>query len=1175
MTVRGVGIPAFPVVAVAVAAVVTALFGRYLGAAPLAPLYLAVFLAAFRGGSIQGWVAFGLSTVVVLLHPTPLVDLTRRPHPFEFAAVAAAVCVGIIVLAGRTHDAVERSRAREAELARLNRLYNALSQVDQAIVWSSTREELFGKVCQALVERGGFRMCWIGVADRESARMSVVARHGDEHDYLGTVQVYVDQRPEGQGPVGTAVHEGRPYVANDFRTDPATLRWRQAAARSGFLASAAFPIRHQGKPWGVLAVYADAAGLFRDREVALLEEAAADLSYALDNFARDTEHAAAEAAARRERQLTDSVVESMPGILYLYDHRGSFLRWNRNFLTVSGYTAEEMTGLRPQVFFRGEDVARVNAGIAEVFAQGESALEAGFVTKDGRVIPYYFTGRRVVLDGHPCLLGMGIDISERVRAEEAIRRSEERYHSTLDSIAEGAQILGRDWRYLYLNPAAERHNRRPNAELLGRTMPEAWPGIEGSPVFALLRRCQEQRAAAQDEVEFLFPDGESRWYDVRAHPVPEGIFVLSVDVTAEHETRTALARHVALQRIVGRVARIGGWQIDLPARTMSWSDEVCDMHEVPRGHRLSPEEGLAMFAPESRIPMVQALEACIRDGTPYDLELAKLTARGRRFWVRTIGEAVRDAGGRIVRVQGAIQDINERKETETRLAEQAALLDHAQDAIIVRDLAHRVHYWNRSAERMYGWSAEEAAGRPVTELFYRAPGDPAEYLRAMATLLQRGEWTGDLEQRTRDGNVVTVEGRWSLLRDPAGTPTSVLAINTDVSHRKALERQLLRAQRLESIGTLAGGIAHDLNNVLTPIMMSIELLREDDTAEGRLETIDTIASSARKGAEMVRQVLTFARGVEGQRVPVDIPSLVREVEKLVNDTFLKSIEVSARVAPDLPLVLGDRTQLHQVLLNLCVNARDAMPEGGTLRIVADRQEVDARYAAINPDARVGTYVTVEVADSGHGMTPDVVDRIFDPFFTTKEQGKGTGLGLSTSLAIVKGHGGFFRVRSTPGSGSQFMILLPAHTGEPIGAPAPLEPAPAMGNGELILVVDDEPAIRDVTRKILEGNGYRVVLAGDGAEGLATYRRRRDDVAVVLTDMMMPVMDGDAVIAALRQIDPNVPIIAVSGVVEGVAAREALAAAGHTRHLPKPYTTTELLRAIHGVLRPQDPSPSRT
>jgi PAS domain S-box-containing protein len=698
-------------------------------------------------------------------------------------------------------------------------------------------------------------------------------------------------------------------------------------------------------------------------------------------------------------------------------------------------------------------------------------------------------------------------------------------------------------------------------------MQQAWPGIERTPVFALLRRGQEERVAVQGEIEFVFADGESRWYDVRVHPVPEGIFVLSIDVTAEHESRTTLARYASLQRIVGRVGRIGGWQIELPERQMSWSDEVCDMHEVPRGTRPTLAEGVAMFAPENRQLMERALDACVRDGTPYDLELVKLTARGRRFWVRTIGEAVRDADGRIVRIQGAIQDITERKEAESRLQEQAALLDKAQDAIIVRDLEHRVRYWNKSAERMYGWSAAEAAGRPVTELFYRPPGTPEEFLRAVRHLLEAGEWTGEIEQRTRDGQVVTVEGRWTLLRDDTGTPTAVLAINTDVTHRKALERQLLRAQRLESIGTLAGGIAHDLNNVLTPIMMSIDLLRGDDTPEGRLETIDTIAASARKGAEMVRQVLSFARGVEGRRLPIDVPPLIAEVAKIVNDTFLKSIEVSIRIAPDLPQVVGDPTQLHQVLLNLCVNARDAMPAGGSLIITADRQEVDARYAAINPDARVGTYVSIEVTDTGDGMTPAVLDRIFDPFFTTKEPGKGTGLGLSTSLAIVKGHRGFFRVRSTPGSGSQFMILLPAHSGEAIPATPAVEAAPAAGNGELILVVDDEAAIRDVTRRILEGNGYRVLLAGDGAEGVAAYRRRRGEIAVVLTDMMMPLMDGGAVIAELRKIDPSVPIIAVSGVVEGVAARDTLAAAGNTRHLPKPYTTTELLRAVHGVLRP--------
>ncbi len=242
----------------------------------------------------------------------------------------------------------------------------------------------------------------------------------------------------------------------------------------------------------------------------------------------------------RANRLVDTAFESVPGVIYLYDEQGRFLRWNRNFLKVSGYTDDELAGKHPLEFFRGDDIPRVREAIGRVFETGEGVVEAGFVAKDGRVVPYYFTGRRITLDGRPCLVGMGSDLSDRVEAEEELRRSEERYHSTVDSILEGCQLIGFDWRYLYLNDAAARHNRRPNAELLGQTMPECWPGIEATPVYALLRRCLEERVAGYQDIEFGFADGTSSWFEVRAQPVPEGVFVLSIDVTERHRAEAAL-----------------------------------------------------------------------------------------------------------------------------------------------------------------------------------------------------------------------------------------------------------------------------------------------------------------------------------------------------------------------------------------------------------------------------------------------------------------------------------------------------------------------------------------------------------------------------------------------------------------------------------------------------------
>lgn len=529
-----------PVVAVALATAITTAIRPYFGAAPFGLMFLAILASAALGGTAAGWTAVGLSLVAAA---TLLVDpaLSASAVPTLVTLLAPGIVGGaIVLLVDRLHKGVARGHARRREIERLNRLYDALSQVNQAIVWSPTRDELFRKVCQVLVERGGFRMAWIGWHDAETRRLVPVADWGDEHGYLRGIDVFADERPEGRGPAGVAFREGRAYVANDFGGDPATRPWRASAERHDLHAAAVFPIRLSGSVCGVLSVYAAEVGFFQAREVALLEEAAGNVSFALDNFAREQSRREAEAAAVRERQMVDTIFDSVPGVIYLYDVEGRFLRWNQNFLAVSGYTAEELAGMHPLDFFRGGDIPRVREAIGRVFDSGESAIEAGFVAKDGRAVPYYFTGRRITLDGRPCLVGMGSEISDRVEAEASLRRSEERYHSTLDSMMEGGQLIGFDWRYLYVNDAAARHNRRPIAEVLGRTVSECWPGIEATPVYAMFRRCLEERVAQHQEIQFTFPDGSGAWFDVRVQPVPEGLFVLSIDVTDRHRAEIAL-----------------------------------------------------------------------------------------------------------------------------------------------------------------------------------------------------------------------------------------------------------------------------------------------------------------------------------------------------------------------------------------------------------------------------------------------------------------------------------------------------------------------------------------------------------------------------------------------------------------------------------------------------------
>ncbi|MDB6137419.1 MAG: hybrid sensor histidine kinase/response regulator [Verrucomicrobiaceae bacterium] len=565
-------------------------------------------------------------------------------------------------------------------------------------------------------------------------------------------------------------------------------------------------------------------------------------------------------------------------------------------------------------------------------------------------------------------------------------------------------------------------------------------------------------------------------------------------------------------------------------------------------------------SPEFREVVIQRIQKTHFKGANPPLEVLCLRLDGSPVMVEATSNPSIHEGKAAVQV--VLRDVTARKSSEERVREQAAMLDQAHDAIIVRDIHTRlITFWNRGAERLYGWTAKEALGRNIRKLIFASPNAPDQ---VTIELLKTGEWHGEHRHVTKAGKELTVSGHATLVRDAKGAPKSALVINIDVTAQKALEILFLRAQRMESIGTLAGGIAHDLNNVLAPIMMSIDLLRLTTGNERSLAVLSTIECSARRGADMVRQILSFARGMEGQRVEIDPRAIVIEMRQLVQDTFPKNIVFQACLPGSLPAIIGDPTQLHQVLLNLCVNARDAMPDGGSLTMTAGSLMVDEQYAAMTPDAKPGTYVMFKVADTGTGIPQAVVDKIFEPFFTTKEMGKGTGLGLSTALTIVKSHGGFLCVQSDPGKGTAFTICLPASDSAQGAVPTPNEATYPRGQGEMILVVDDEAAVRAITQQTLEAFGYRVLVAADGAEAVTLYAEHQHMVSAVLTDMMMPGMDGSSTIQTLKSMNASVPIVAASGLnSDGGAARAARM--GVKDFLPKPYTAQTVLMTLSRVI----------
>jgi PAS domain S-box-containing protein len=864
-----------------------------------------------------------------------------------------------------------------------------------------------------------------------------------------------------------------------------------------------------------------------------------------------------EKTLREERNLTSAILDVAGALIVVLDKQEKIVSFNQACERTTGYSFEEVENNRVWNLIPPEEIETTRK-IFEQLKKGEYPKQHQnyLIAKDGSRCLISWSNTCLIDDDGlvKYIIATGIDITQKHQVEEDFNRF---FSLSLDMLC----VAGFDGYFKQINPAFEEILGYTKAELFAQSFLNIIHPDDIAPTLAEMDKLSQGVKTIGFENRLRCKNGSYKWLQWNGIPYEQLFYAVARDVTERKQMQLDIQESEKRYRYIYENTPVMLHSIDSYGNLISVSNFWLEKLGYKR-HEVLGHKSTEFLTPESQKYARQALPEYFHKGFCQNIPYQFIKKDGQILDILLSAIAERDADGNIIRSLAVLIDVTESNKAKQKIQEQATLLDVATDAIMVRDLDNQILYWNQGAERLYGFTSAEALGQNADKLLYR--NYPSKLAEIHQALLKKDYWKGELQQVTKAGNDIIVLSTWNLVREEHGNHKSTLIVNTDITEKKQLEAQFLRAQRLESIGTLSGGIAHDLNNILTPILAISQLLplTLPSSDEQTKHLFDVLETSAKRGATLVKQVLSFARGVQGDRTPLQVKHIISEIKDFARNTFPKSIEIQVALPDDLRLISADATQIHQVLMNLCVNARDAMSKVGTLSLKAENIDIDQNYAKMNLDANVGNYVVITVTDTGTGIPPETLERIFEPFFTTKEQGKGTGLGLSTTIGIIKSHGGFINVYSEVGEGTKFQVYLPAIQTAEVVKDEKLEIP--KGEGELILIADDEISVRDITKASLENYNYQVITASDGIEAIALYAQHKNEISAVLMDMMMPEMDGVTTIRTLQRMNPQVKIIAVSG----LATSDKVSAAinnGAKLFLSKPYTSEELLVKLHQVI----------
>ncbi len=955
----------------------------------------------------------------------------------------------IVAFLAIQRDITERKRAEE-NIGNLNRVYQVLSNVNQAIVRTRDRQQLFNEICRIAVEDGKFLLVWIGLLDETTQQVVVDANYGRSDGYLEQLQIVVDDSPRGKGPSASSIREGKYFVSNDIEHDERMAPWRENALKRGYRSVASFPFLVFGKPVGNINFYASNVAFFNEREIALLGELAADVAFALESIQLEKDRKHSELAIIEAHKFTKTILANSPVGILTYKATGECVTANETAAHMVGATVEQLQAQNFHTIESWKSSGLLDAAKRAIAAgatqQIDLYLESTFGEKG------WFTGRlSPFMSGkEPHLLVVLTDISERKRIEEQLRSSEQYYRQLINTSPDGIAIVDPNGILKFASPKMyEIFNLPPEINVVGKSI-----------------------------IQWIAPEDQAK--------VIKNIRNLVVTKTTIGVTEYKLVRHDS-----------------------------------------------------------------------------------SKFWGEFMASAVLDAKGSITGIMVVCHDITERKQAEelVRASElkYRDIFTWSPVGIFQATVEGRVRTANESLAHILGYeSADELLGLSMQRDIYFNSREGAMHFEDHQHSKESQVITSEYQWKKKNGSPVWISLTCHTVSDDSGNAIYHEGFVHDVTRRKMLEEEIRQAQKLESMGTLASGIAHDFNNILGIILGHASLLeRVSKDSPGMHSSIESIMKATQRGAALVRQLLTFARKTETFVESVRINDIIQELAKLIAETFPKSIRVITELASGLPSTRGDASQLHQVVLNLSVNARDAMPNGGMLIFstsLVSKETVREKF----PTADSAEYTCITVSDTGTGMDENTRRRIFEPFFTTKGLGKGTGLGMSVVYGIVESHRGFISVESELGKGTIFTIFLPAEVGIEEGSAESVGEEESLGGTETILVVEDEEMLRIILQETLEQKGYHVLTAGDGEEAVEVFSQHQRDIAVVVSDVGLPKLTGDKVFFLIKKIAPSVRVILASGFLEP-DLKAGLLKAGVDGFVQKPYRQHEILAKIRLVL----------